>query len=314
MVILQRPKYAFYDGDVRPWSGATLHVSSEGVYRGLNVFEGLKGYWQPDGRMGIVANRAHFDRLQRSAKILHIPFEHSYEAFDDACHKLLQILSMPEMDSWIRATVYLTEGLWGEDQKSDLVLTAFHTPKALPDPIRIGISTWRRAADTMLPARVKTGANYMVARLARIDGRPRGWSEMIQLNNYDRVAEAGGACILMVRGGKVFTPPASEGTLESITVDIVEALAAELKIPFERRPIERTELYIADEMSLAGTLAELTPVESVDDRPLISRLDLLRKLALRYHAAVTGRDPHPSTDLSLRRYAELGIAEVTSAS
>jgi branched-chain amino acid aminotransferase len=137
---------------------------------------------------------------------------------------------------------------------------------------------------------------------------------MIQLNNYDRVAEAGGACILMVRGGKVFTPPASEGTLESITVDIVEALAAELKIPFERRPIERTELYIADEMSLAGTLAELTPVESVDDRPLISRLDLLRKLALRYHAAVTGRDPHPSTDLSLRRYAELGIAEVTSAS
>jgi branched-chain amino acid aminotransferase len=304
MVVLQRPKFAYYDGDVRPWDGAVIHVSSEGLYRGLNVFEGLKAHWQPDGTMGIIANRAHYARLCRSAKLLHIPFEHSFEQFDDAVHKLIAALCVPEKDIWIRATVYLIEGLWGENQRSDLILTAFLTPKEMPEPIKVGVSTWRRATDTMLPARIKTSSNYQVARLARIEGRPRGYSEMILLNNSERVAEAGGACVLIVRDGKVITPPASEGALESITVDIVEALAHEQGIAFERRPIDRTELYIADEMALAGTLAELTPVSSIDGYDMVSKLGLLDKLAHRYHQAVTGTHPHAITDLSTRRYAQ----------
>jgi len=311
MVVLQRPKLAYYDGDVRPWDGAVVHVSSEGLYRGLNVFEGLKAHWQPDGAMGIIAHRAHFDRLKRSAKLLHIPFEHTYEQFDNAVHKLIEALCVPEKDIWIRATVYIMEGLWGEDQRSDLILTAFHTPKEMPAPIgSVGVSTWRRATDTMLPARIKTSSNYQVARLARIEGRSRGHAEMILLNNFERVAEAGGACVLIVRDGKVITPPASEGALESITVDIAEALARDMGIPFERRPVDRTELYIAEEMALAGTLAELTPVQSIDGYKLESRRDLLVKLARRYHLAVKGLEPHPITDLSMRQYLKFGATSV----
>ena len=308
MVFLQRPKFAYYDGDVRPWAGAVVHVSSEGLYRGLNVFEGLKAHWQPDGAMGIIAHRAHYERLKRSAKLLYIPFEHTYEEFDNAVHKLIEALCVPEKDSWVRATVYIMEGLWGEDQKSDLILTAFHTVKEMPAPIHVGVSTWRRATDTMLPARIKTSSNYQVARLARIEGRSRGYSEMILLNNSERVAEAGGACALIVRDGKVITPPSSEGALESITVDIVESLAHDMGIPFERRPIDRTELYIAEEMALAGTLAELTPVLSVDGYKLESRDDLLGRLARRYHSAVTGIEPHPSTAFSSRHYAKPHVA------
>lgn len=302
MVVLQRPKFAYYNGDVRPWDGAVVHVSSEGLYRGLNVFEGLKAHWQPDGSMGIIANRKHYERLKRSARLLHIPFDHSFDQFDNAVHKLIEALCVPEKDIWIRATVYLIEGLWGEDQRSDLILTAFHTPKEMPSAIEVGVSTWRRATDTMLPARIKTSSNYQVARLARIEGRSRGYSEMILLNNLERVAEAGGACVLIVRDGKVITPPASEGALESITVDLVEALARDMDIPFERRPIDRTELYIAEEMSLAGTLAELTPVAAIDGYKLESRDDLLLRLARRYHLAVTGVEPHPVTGLSARHY------------
>ena len=176
-------------------------------------------------------------------------------------------------------------------------LTAFLTPKGAPAPIRMGVSTWRRAADTMLPARIKTSTNYQAARLARIEGRSRGYADMIMLNNQERVAESGGACVLLVRDGKVFTPPSSEGALESIMVDIIEELAKEQRIPFERRPIDRTELYIADEIALAGTLAEVLPVLSVDGNECTRKTRLLATLGERYFAAARGIQPHPALDL-----------------
>jgi branched-chain amino acid aminotransferase len=302
MVQLQRPKYAYYQGKVRPWEGATLHVGCQGVYLGLNVFEGLKGYWQPDGAMGVLAVPRHFERLQRSAKLLHFPFDMALQEFEDAIHNIVESLCVPEQDIWIRATLYIVEGFWGEDQKTDLFLTAFLSPKHAPAPIRVGVSTWRRATDVMLPARVKTSTNYQVARLAKIEGRPRGYSEMVILNNSDRVAEAAGSCLLMARNGKVVTPPASEGALESITVDIVEALAKDLSIPFERRPVDRSELYIADELALAGTLSEVTPILSVDGNECSGRTALLTTLLERYRDAVKGLVPHASADLSQRKY------------
>jgi ribonuclease BN (tRNA processing enzyme) len=102
------------------------------------------------------------------------------------------------------------------------------------------------------------GANYQVARLARIEGRSRGYEDLILLNESGRVAESTGACVLMVRAGRAHTPPASEGALESITLDVFPELGASLGIDFVRRPIERSELYIADELGLTCTLAEIT--------------------------------------------------------
>ena len=126
---------------------------------------------------------------------------------------------------------------------------------------------------------------------------------MILLNQHDRVAEATGSCVLMARDGVLAAPPASEGALESITVEIAEAMARDMGIPFVRRPIERTELYIADEIALLGTLAEFTPVVSVDGFTCSGKTSLIASLARRYHDAVTGVVPHPSTALACRRYA-----------
>ena len=101
------------------------------------------------------------------------------------------------------------------------MLTGYQQEKEPPPPITMGVSTWRRAPDVAMPPRIKTGVNYQVARLARIEGRSRGYEDMILLNEYGRVAESTAACVLMVRDGRVCTPPASEGAMESITADVL---------------------------------------------------------------------------------------------
>jgi len=296
---LQKPRWVYFQGDVRPWEEATLHVSTEAVNRGLNVFEGLKGYWQADeSAFGIVELRRHYERLTRSARLLHIPVPVDYDEFQNACTKLVRALYERDKDMWIRAALYVIEGHWGEGTVADLVLTAYHQKKQAPAPVSVGVSTWQRSSDISLSPRIKTSTNYQVARLARIEGRGRGFSEMILLNQHGRVAEATGACVLLVRDGRVITPPASEGRLESITVDIVERICHSLAIPFTERPVDRTELPIADEIRLAGTLAELTPVTQVDDYKLSTSFPVTDRIAQTFWNAVRGVAPHPAVELT----------------
>jgi branched-chain amino acid aminotransferase len=269
------------------------------VNRGLNVFEGLKGYCQAEnGAFGIVELRRHYERLTRSARLLHIPVPVAYDEFRNACAKLVRALYEPDKDMWIRATLYVVEGHWGEGTVADLVLTAYHQKKQPPSPVSVGVSTWQRSSDISLSPRIKTSTNYQIARLARIEGRGRGFSEMILLNQYGRVAEATGACVLLVRDGCVITPPASEGRLESITVEIVQKICHSLAIPFVERPVDRTELQIADEIRLAGTLAELTPVVQVDDYKLPPSLPVTDRIAQTFWDAVRGVAPHPKVELT----------------
>jgi branched-chain amino acid aminotransferase len=299
MVALQEPKFVYMGGGLRHWHEATLHIGCEAVTRGLSVFEGLKGYWQPHGPFGIVQLRPHYDRLRRSARLLHIPFDHSFDQYRQAIAQLADALLEPDRDMWFRTTLYAIEGHWGEGTVGDLVITAYHQAKSIPEPIDLGISTWRRSSDASLPARIKSAANYQVARLARIEGRARGCQDMVLLNDFGRVAEATGACILMVRDGVVYAPPATEGALESVTLDIVEALAGSMNIPFMRRPVDRSELLVADEIALCGTLAELILARSIDGLPLASSAPLLRALQTRFFRAVRNIDPHPFIELSV---------------
>ncbi len=297
---LQRPDHLYFDGQVRPWEEGVFHVSSEAVVRGLNVFEGLKGHWQQDrDEFGWRTLRRHYERMRRSARLLHIPLEFDYDGFADACFELSRVELVPEKDLYIRATLFVIGGHYGEGTVSDLVLTAYKQEKEAPQPIAVGTSTWRRSPDLSMPARIKTSANYQIARLARIEGRSRGYEDMILLNHSGRVAEGIGACLLLVRDGRVISPPAWEGALESITLDIVEELAKGLGIPFERRPIDRSELYIADELGLTGTLSEITPVHSIDDGPLPSKTPILSTLEQRYREAMLGIDPHPAVELTI---------------
>jgi branched-chain amino acid aminotransferase len=299
MTKLQEPKYVYMGGALRPWNEAVLHIGSEAITRSLNVFEGLKGYWQPNGSFSIVQVRSHYERLCRSARLLHIPFDIDFDHYERVIFELAGVLLEPNRDMWFRTTLYAIQGHWGEDTVADLVVTAYQQEQRLPDSIGLGISSWRRSSDTSLPARVKTGTNYQVARLARIEGRARACQDMVLLNESGRVAEATGSCIVMVRNGAIYTPPATEGALESITLDIVEALASTMNIPFLRRPIDRTELLVADEIALCGTLAELILVKSIDGLLLDPGAPLLSSLQERYFMAVRDIRPHPFVKLSV---------------
>jgi branched-chain amino acid aminotransferase len=182
-----------------------------------------------------------------------------------------------------------------------LVVTAYHQDKKIPEPIKIGVSTWRRSSDIALPARIKTGSNYQVARLARIEGRPLSYEDMVLLNHAGRVAEATASCLLMVRDETVVTPPATEGALESVTINVVESLAQSMGVKFVRRPIDRTELLVADEIGLCGTLHEVILASSIEGLALSEKSPILSALQRRYFDAVRGVDPHPAVDLTQLR-------------
>lgn len=293
MAKLQKPDYVYMNGSLTPWDNAVLHVGCEAVTRGLNVFEGIKGYWHKDDRFGIVFLEKHYHRLKNSAKLLHIPCPWTYEEYKTAIFQLMGTLIGKERDMWARTTLYVTEGHWGEGTKADLVITAYHLDKSEPETIEVGVSTWQRSSDISLPARIKTSTNYQVGRLARMEGKSRNFADMILLNQYGRVAEATGSCVLMVRDGIIYTPPSTEGALESITLDFVEALAKSLNIPFIRRPIDRTELLIADELCICGTLAELVPVSGIDGNKINPDGPLLSKIRNKFFKIVRGEDHDP---------------------
>lgn len=301
MAQLQRPAWAYMKGKLVPWDEATLHIGCEAATRGLNVFEGLKGYWQPDGQFKIVMVRKHYDRLRRSARLLHIPCEYSFEHYLAILDQLIGALASPDRDMWARTTLFVTDGHWGENTVSDLVVTAYHQEKTIPASIQMGVSTWRRSSDVALPARIKTGSNYQASRLARIEGKPLGYADMVLLNQSGRVAEATGSCLLMVRDDAVITPPATEGTLESITLDIVASLAQSMKIPFVRRPIDRTELLVADEIGICGTLCEITVATAIQGLSLSEKSPILSAIQSRYLNAVRGINPHPYIELTALR-------------
>jgi branched-chain amino acid aminotransferase len=297
-VKVQKPKFAYMGGRLRPYDEAALHVGCEAVIRGVNVFEGVRGYRQPDGSFALVRLRSHYERLKRSARLLYLPFSPSYQEYEDAIRTLCEALLQPGQEMWFRTTLFGVEGLWGQDTVSDLVIVGYQAEMSAPRPIDLGVSTWRRSGDEALPARIKTGANYQAGRLARIEGRARGCHDMVLLNQRGRVAEATVASLLMVRDGKVYTPPATEGALESITAEIIEVLAHSAGIPFERRPIDRTELLVADEIALCGTMDEVRIAKSIEGLGLSTESTIFPALQTRYLEAVRGIDPHPVAELT----------------
>ena len=230
--------------------------------------------------------------------------------FRTACVELAGALQTPGRDVYLRATVMAVDGHWGEDTVSDMVAFAYQQDAHTPGAVDLGVSAWRRSPDLALPARVKTGTNYQVGRLARIEGRARGMSEMILLNEAGRVAEATAACVLIVRDGRVITPPAWEGALESITLDVVERICAELSVPFERRPVERTELIVAEEIGLAARSPRCTRARSVDGLELDPAWPVLGRVLDRYRRAVCGIEPLEGLEITT---VPLAAPEETSA-
>lgn len=289
------PRYAWLNGEIVPWDRCVLHARSQGAFWGSNVFEGVKAYWHADeGQLSMFRIDEHLTRLRRSMKSVRMECAYSDGDLRDACVGLLRANECRQ-DTHLVVVGYFGmgpnfEGLPLTDDTGAHV-TAVPVPRS---PLYAAgaaacVSSWRRIGDDTMPPRIKTGANYHNSRLAHQEAKRNGYDTALILNQRGTVAEAPGACMMMVRNGRLVTTPPVSGVLEGITLDTVAALARdELGVELDTREIDRTELYVADELFLCGTLVEILPITSIDRLPVGDGTPgpLTRKLQERYERAV----------------------------
>jgi branched-chain amino acid aminotransferase len=295
--MLRVPRYAWLNGAVVPWDECVLHGRSQGAMWGANVFEGLRGYWlEADRQLGIFRLHDHLARLHRSTKCMHMRIDYSDAEIEQACVELLRANEFAE-DVHLVVTVYFTSDTVFRTEGTGMHVTAVPMPRS--DLYSSGssacVASWRRIGDDTMPPRVKVGANYHNSRLAQEEAIRNGYDTSLILNQRGTLAEGPGSCLVMVRDGRLVTPPGTSGVLEGITLATVEELASqELGLTLERREIDRSELYVADEAFLCGTLVEIQPIVSVDRLEIGSGDpgELTRTLQRLYDRAVHGEPPY----------------------
>ena len=265
------PQYAWKDGKVIPWDECTIHGRSQAGFFGANVFEGTRAYWNEDeGELYLFRNQDHLDRLARSMKMVRMEVPFSAEEITQGSIDLLKANNFRE-DVHFVTVAYNGFGagfdVMGAAEDTGIYITAIASPQKPPlwNGGTAGTSSWRRVSDDVLPPRVKSGANYGNSRLAHREAKINGYDTAVILNNRGTVAEAPGACLMMVRDGRVVTPPITSGILESITrVTLMELFERELGLPVQEREIDRTELYTAEEFFFCGSGWEIFPIVSLD--------------------------------------------------
>jgi len=298
------PRFIWMTGEVRPWESATVHVSLLGHATVSGVFEGIRGYIDSNSHeVYIFRLREHMTRLIESMTIVRMKPPCSV---DELCQGLVDLVRANEYRTDVNALAlgYLGGLSWSFSQPE------FHRPsevvmrcrtigsKLLADKgISCCISSWVRIADTDVPPRAKCVSNYHNGRLASMEAQLDGYDQALLLNHQGKVAEAPGACVFVARRGAVITPPVTAGILESITRStLIQLFDEALHLTVQEREIDRTELYVADEVFICGTAFEVTPVTSIDHYAIGNGQvgELTRQIARVYNDVVRGVDTrHP---------------------
>ena len=265
------PKYLWRSGDMVEWDKATVHISSLAWSAISAVFEGIRGYWNAESKQLYVFHlEAHLKRLLQSMKIMRMTCPYSIEELTQALVALLRANEC-RSDTYIQPLAYFGDNVPGYlamlEQPGEIVMTTREAPSGLEASkvVHCNVSSWTRISDNVLPPRVKAITNYQNSRYVSTESRINGYDYGIILNPNGKVAEASYACIYIIRDGVAITPPVSAGILESITREVVkELLAEELQVPVVERDVDRTELYVADEVFICGTAVEVQSVGTVD--------------------------------------------------
>ena len=265
---MANPKYSCFEGEIIPFDDAKLSIVTPAVKYAAHVFEGLRGYWNADqGEMYIFRMADHLERLRESMKIMRFDAEYSDGYLSDCLFRLIQANELRE-DVHIRLSAFIDgDGEMNAPGPVVLAITALPKGRMVKETggLNCCVSSWTRISDQASPPRVKCAANYFNGRLAYMQANADGYDSAIILNAGGKVAEAPGACVYIIRAGVPVTPAVTEGILESITRATVAQLFAEyFDLVTEEREIDRTELYVAQEMFLCGTGYQVLPIISVD--------------------------------------------------
>ena len=264
-------KYIWQNGKLVPWEKATVHVLAHALHYGSTVFEGVRAYATPQGPI-IFRLRDHTRRLFDSAKIYRIEIPYSIAAINAACKEIVTSNDLVR-GAYLRPFAFRGYGEIGVAPKDpppvETVVAAFEWgaylgAEGLENGIDVCVSSWQRLAPNTIPALGKAAGNYLSSQLISMEAKRLGFAEGIGLSTDGTVSEGAGENLFLIRDGVIYTPSLTSSILQGITRDTVITLAREHGFEVREQAIPREFLYLADEIFLTGTAAEITPVRSVD--------------------------------------------------
>lgn len=300
------PKYpqhkVWLNGKIVPPEEAKISVFSQAVTRGGAVYEGIRAYWGEErNNLFVWMLEPHLDRLFESMKVMRIDPPYTRDEIRQGVIDWIRANDFRE-DMHCRLYVYLDDagrfdlkGYGAQEVEAGVFLSG--GPRKATDRLKNGVnlcvSSWRRISDDNLPPRVKSSANYQNSRMAGVEARVNGYDDAIILNQNGKVSESTASCILAIRKAELLAPPVTESILESITRScVLEMYEKSLGHPVNERPLDRTELYIADEAIMCGSAEEVTPIVTVDRIPVGDGRPgpLTKRLQEVFFSAVRGND------------------------
>ena len=268
------PRFAYFENHIVPYSEAHIGVATHAFNYGTAAFGGMRAYWNAaDEQLYLFRPLDHFTRLLDSAKILAADLPYTPEDLTEITLELLRTEGFRE-DAYIRPIIYKADERIGVKLHGLRdAITIFSVPfgKYLSNDTgaHVTISSWRRIDDNMIPARAKINGAYVNSALIKTDAQRAGFDEALVLTQDGHISEGSAMNVFVVRNGQIITPPVTDNILEGITRRSVMALAAaELGMPVIERSIDRTEIYLCDEIFMTGTAAQITAVTRVDHRPI----------------------------------------------
>ena len=268
------PRMAFFKDRILPYAEAQLGLLTHALNYGTGVFAGIRGYWNKDeGKLFVFRLADHMRRFHESARLLRMSLALSEDANATAILDLLRAEGLRE-DCYIRALAFYSDEAIGVRLHGlQPVVAAVALPFGLyidrAEGAHCTVSSWRRPDDNVVPPRGKITGSYINSAFAKSDAELAGFDEAILLNRDGRVSEGSGENIFLIRRGVAVTPSLDQSVLEGITRrSLITLLRDELGMAVEERPVERGELYLADEIFLTGTAAQITAVTRIDHRPI----------------------------------------------
>jgi branched-chain amino acid aminotransferase len=270
---MQTTEKIWMNGNFVAWDEARVHVLSHALHYGTGVFEGIRAYSTPKGT-GVFRLTAHLERLRRSAALYEMELGYSVSEMAAAVHETIGVNGVDSC--YVRPIVfrgYGPMGLYAMNNPVDVAVAvwpwgAYLGEDALEQGVRCKISSYRRYGPNTLPPAAKASGQYINSVLAKHEANRCGYDEAIMLNEQGFIADGSGENVFLVKDGTIYTPDLSASILPGITRDTIIQIAEDLGYSVVQKQLIRTDLYLADEVFMTGTAAEVTPVREVDDQPI----------------------------------------------
>jgi len=291
---VQKSEWIWMNGDFVRWDEANVHVLTHGLHYGTGVFEGIRCY-ETDRGPAVFRHREHLERLASSAALYHLDLPYEVGELRDATHELIRRNGLESC--YIRPIAfrgYGEMGLYAQSAPIEMIIASWPWGAYLGEDgkrrgVRAKVSSWRRISPGGLIPHAKASGQYLNSILAKTESAKAGYDEAILLDERGFVCEGSGENLFLVREGRIVTPGHSSSILDGISRRSVLQIASDLGYTVVERDVARAELYLAEEVFLCGTAAELVPVREIDDRELGDPGEATRVIQARFEDALHGR-------------------------